>query len=55
LHITVLNSWDEARGKNTRQMQWLNTDLQAATRQTDLVDFIIVMFHHAPYSRGARV
>lgn len=55
LHITVLNSWDEARGKDTRQMQWLNTDLQAATRQTDLVDFIIVMFHHAPYSRGARV
>lgn len=55
VHIIVLNSWDEARGNNTRQMQWATADLQSATKQTSLLDFIIVMFHHAPYSRGACV
>jgi len=48
IHFVCLDSMTSGRDTNTAMAQWLNDDL-AATPQ----EWIIVYFHHPPYTRGS--
>jgi acid phosphatase type 7 len=47
-HITVLDSETSDRGPNGIMARWLKSDLQSTTK-----DWIIVVFHHPPYTKGS--
>ena len=48
IHIISLDSHDESRSVGSPMLTWLENDL-AATLQ----DWIVVIFHHPPYSKGS--
>ncbi len=47
VHFVCLDSWLSDRSANGPMLQWLRADLAAATQ-----DWIIVFWHHPPYSMG---
>lgn len=47
-HFICLNSYDVDRSAEAAMAQWLRADLQAAT-----ADWLIVFFHHPPYTKGS--
>lgn len=47
-HFICLNSYDVDRSAEAEMAQWLETDLHA----TD-ADWLIVFFHHPPYTKGS--
>ncbi len=49
IHIISLDSHDEDRSLGSPMLTWLENDLGATTQE-----WIIVIFHHAPYSKGSR-
>ncbi|MFK8010348.1 MAG: MopE-related protein, partial [Saprospiraceae bacterium] len=48
IHIISLDSHDENRSPGSPMLTWLENDLAATTQ-----DWIVVMFHHPPYSKGS--
>ncbi|GEM_PF-1282166 len=48
IHIVSLDSHDESRSIGSPMLMWLENDL-AATSQ----EWIVVLFHHPPYSKGS--
>lgn len=48
IHIVSLDSHDESRSTGSPMLMWLENDL-AATSQ----EWIVVLFHHPPYSKGS--
>ncbi len=48
IHIVSLDSHDENRNTGSPMLTWLENDLAATTQE-----WIIVMFHHPPYSKGS--
>lgn len=49
VHFVVLDSFDTNRAVNAPMYRWLQADLQAAKN----ADWIVAMWHHPPYSKGA--
>ncbi|MET0355494.1 MAG: SdrD B-like domain-containing protein [Cellvibrio sp.] len=49
VHFVVLDSFDTNRAINAPMYRWLQADLQAAKN----ADWIVAMWHHPPYSKGA--
>lgn len=47
VHFVVLNSYDESRSTNGTMAGWLRSDLMATNQE-----WIVVYFHHPPYTRG---
>ena len=47
IHFTCLDSMTSGRTTNTAMVQWLENDLAATAQQ-----WIVVFFHHPPYTRG---
>jgi hypothetical protein len=47
IHFVCLNSYDVSRAVNGPMLTWLASDLAANTK-----DWLIVFFHHPPYSKG---
>jgi hypothetical protein len=48
IHVISLDSHDENRNTGSPMLTWLENDLAATTQE-----WIIVMFHHPPYSKGS--
>ena len=48
IHIISLDSHDENRAVGSPMLTWLENDLAATTQE-----WVIVMFHHPPYSKGS--
>ncbi len=48
LHIISLDSYDESRDTGSPMLTWLENDLAATTQE-----WIVVIFHHPPYSKGS--
>lgn len=48
LHLVVLDSYESSRAPNGAMATWLDADLAATT-----ADWIVVAFHHPPYSKGS--
>ena len=48
LHIVSLDSHSESRAIGSPMLTWLENDLAATTQ-----DWIVVIFHHPPYSKGS--
>ncbi len=48
IHIISLDSHDENRNTGSPMLTWLENDLAATTQK-----WIIVIFHHPPYSKGS--
>ncbi len=48
IHIISLDSHDENRSAGSPMLTWLENDLSATTQ-----DWIVVIFHHPPYSKGS--
>ena len=48
MHIISLDSHDESRAIGSPMLTWLENDLAATTQ-----DWIIVIFHHPPYTKGS--
>jgi hypothetical protein len=48
IHFVCLDSHDTSRAVNGAMATWLNSDLASNTR-----DWLIVFFHHPPYSKGS--
>jgi len=49
VHFIVLDSFDTNRTVGAPMYRWLQADLQAASK----ADWIIAIWHHPPYSKGA--
>jgi hypothetical protein len=47
IHFVCLDSMSSGRTTNTAMVQWLVNDLESATQE-----WLIVFFHHPPYTRG---
>lgn len=48
LHVVVLDSFESSRAPNGAMAAWLDADLAATS-----ADWIVVAFHHPPYSKGS--
>lgn len=48
MHIVSLDSHDEDRSANGPMLTWLDNDLAATTQE-----WIVVIFHHPPYTKGS--
>ncbi len=48
VHFIALNSYDAARSPDGAMAQWLKADLEKTK-----ADWIIVFFHHPPYTKGS--
>ena len=48
LHVISLDSYHEDRNPGSPMLTWLENDLAATTQ-----DWIVVIFHHSPYSKGS--
>lgn len=48
VHVAVLSSYQTPRAANGAMATWLDADLAAST-----ADWLIVAFHHPPYSKGS--
>lgn len=56
IHFVMLDSQDSDRDPEGKMLRWLQRDLQAyqqATHQAGQQDWLIVAFHHPPYSKGS--
>ena len=49
IHIISLDSHDEDRSTNSPMLTWLENDLAA-----NVQDWVVLIFHHPPYSKGSR-
>lgn len=53
IHFICLDSMQSDRSPMGAMATWLDSDLQAAVMRADPPDWIVVFFHHPPYSKGS--